>query len=296
MTDDDVAASLPPEQELPEQELRTLLRATRAWVAWLKDSGVEALPGDPTAAARRAAAASAPSPSPAAAVVAHALAPPPEPEDAETAAKDAALREQLATASGAAFLVAGDASGGPALAARGGHDPALVVVSTEEEARGNGDPNALFATPAGLLRDKMVTAMGLDDGEVLHLLILVADGEAASSSSSSSSSEPGPAARSLVAEGLRRCLRVSRPSVVVALGAVALEALQPGDPRPDIKRVQGAWKLYRGRLPMMPTLSPQHLLTVPEDKRGVWNDLKAVLHRLGRKPPGRRPAKRRAEG
>ena len=55
-----------------------------------------------------------------------------------------------------------------------------------------------------------------------------------------------------------------------------------------ITRLRGKWKLYRGRIPVMPTFHPAYLLRTPGAKREVWEDLQAVLRQMGRGVPERR--------
>jgi DNA polymerase len=47
-----------------------------------------------------------------------------------------------------------------------------------------------------------------------------------------------------------------------------------------ITRIRGTWQEYRG-IPVMPTLHPAYLLRqyTPENRRAVWQDLKAALER-----------------
>ncbi|MCC6521728.1 MAG: uracil-DNA glycosylase, partial [Polyangiaceae bacterium] len=49
-----------------------------------------------------------------------------------------------------------------------------------------------------------------------------------------------------------------------------------------ITRLRGSWKLYLGRVPVMPTFHPAYLLRSPEKKREVWSDLQQVMARLGK--------------
>ncbi len=75
------------------------------------------------------------------------------------------------------------------------------------------------------------------------------------------------------------------PEVIVALGATALEALL-GRQAP-ITRVRGRWVDWRG-VPLMPTFHPSYLLRNPAAKREVWQDIQAVMARLGLEPPARK--------
>ena len=72
-----------------------------------------------------------------------------------------------------------------------------------------------------------------------------------------------------------------RPKVIVALGKPAASLLLGRDVA--ITRLRGTWHEYRG-IPLMPTLHPAYVLRqyTPENRRAVWNDLKAALERAHR--------------
>jgi len=67
-----------------------------------------------------------------------------------------------------------------------------------------------------------------------------------------------------------------RPKVIVALGKPATSLLLGRDI--SITRVRGTWQEYRGT-PLMPTFHPAFVLRqyTPENRRLVWEDLKAAL-------------------
>jgi uracil-DNA glycosylase family 4 len=69
-----------------------------------------------------------------------------------------------------------------------------------------------------------------------------------------------------------------RPKVIVALGKPAASLLLGRDVA--ITRVRGHWQEYRG-IPLMPTFHPAFVLRqyTPENRRLVWEDLKAALAR-----------------
>lgn len=69
-----------------------------------------------------------------------------------------------------------------------------------------------------------------------------------------------------------------KPKVIVTLGKPAASLLLDRDIA--ITRVRGIWQEYRG-IPLMPTLHPAYLLRqyTPENRRLVWEDLKAALAR-----------------
>ena len=69
-----------------------------------------------------------------------------------------------------------------------------------------------------------------------------------------------------------------RPRVLIALGKPAASLLLGRDIA--ITRLRGTWQEYRG-IPLMPTFHPAFVLRryTPENRRLVWNDLKAALQR-----------------
>ncbi len=69
-----------------------------------------------------------------------------------------------------------------------------------------------------------------------------------------------------------------RPRTIVALGRPATSLLLGRDV--SITRVRGTWHEYRG-IPLMPTFHPAYLLRqyTPENRRVIWEDLKAALTR-----------------
>ena len=69
-----------------------------------------------------------------------------------------------------------------------------------------------------------------------------------------------------------------RPKVIVALGKPAASLLMGRDVA--ITKVRGVWHEYRG-IPVMPTFHPAYVLRqyTPENRRLVWEDLKAALAR-----------------
>ena len=71
-----------------------------------------------------------------------------------------------------------------------------------------------------------------------------------------------------------------RPKVIVSLGKPATGLLL--DREVAITRIRGTWHDYRG-IALMPTLHPAFVLRqyTEENRRAVWQDLKAALTRLG---------------
>lgn len=143
----------------------------------------------------------------------------------------------------------------------------------EEDAQG--EP---FVGPAGQLLTKIIVAMGLRREEVYIANILKCRPDM----------PPGaPGNRKPTIEEMVQCqpwlerqIELIGPRVLVALGATAVQGLL-GIEEP-IGRLRGRWQEYRG-IPLMPTYHPSYLLRSERlaDKRRVWEDMMAVLERLG---------------
>ena len=84
---------------------------------------------------------------------------------------------------------------------------------------------------------------------------------------------------------LERQIDLVKPEVLVALGKFAAHFLLETDE--GITRLRGKWGTYRG-IPVMPTLHPSYLLRQPALKKEAWEDLLAVLARLGIDAPARK--------
>jgi uracil-DNA glycosylase family 4 len=74
-------------------------------------------------------------------------------------------------------------------------------------------------------------------------------------------------------------INIIQPSVLVALGAVAVEGLL--GTRATMRELRGRWHAYNG-IPLMITYHPAYLLRnqAPSEKRKVWEDMLQVLARL----------------
>ena len=76
-------------------------------------------------------------------------------------------------------------------------------------------------------------------------------------------------------------IEIIQPSVLVALGAVAVEGLL--GTRATMRELRGRWHIYNS-IPLMITYHPAYLLRnqAPSEKRKVWEDMLQVLERLDR--------------
>jgi uracil-DNA glycosylase family 4 len=135
-----------------------------------------------------------------------------------------------------------------------------------------------FVGKAGQLLDKMIEAMGLGRDEVYVCNIVKCRPP--------KNRKPEPDEMSACRPYLAEQLELIDPKVIVALGATAVEGLIGASG--GITRLRGNWRLYKGKIAVMPTFHPAYLLRTPEAKREVWQDLQEVLRHLGRSVPVRK--------
>lgn len=157
---------------------------------------------------------------------------------------------------------------------RGTGSSGLVFVGEgpgEEEDR-TGFP---FVGAAGQLLDKMIGAMQLGRDEVYVCNIVKCRPPR--------NRKPDPEEMSRCMPFLAEQITIVNPKVIVALGATAVQGLL--GTTEGIMRLRGQWKLYRGKIPVMPTFHPAYLLREPQAKREVWKDLQDVLRQLGLPAP-----------
>jgi len=84
---------------------------------------------------------------------------------------------------------------------------------------------------------------------------------------------------------LKEQIALLKPKVIVCLGATAVKGLfQTAE---GITKLRGRWMSFEG-IDTMPTYHPAYLLRNSAGKRPVWEDMKAVLARLGKEPPGKK--------
>src|SRR5438067_9191609 len=92
---------------------------------------------------------------------------------------------------------------------------------------------------------------------------------------------PTPAEMQTCRPYLVEQIEIIQPTVLVALGAVAVEGLL--GMRGTMRELRGRWHAYNG-IPLMITYHPAYLLRnqAPSEKRKVWEDMLQVLERLDR--------------
>ncbi len=132
-----------------------------------------------------------------------------------------------------------------------------------------------FVGAAGQLLDKMILAMGFERDDVYVCNIVKCRPP--------NNRKPNDEEMTKCSPFLKRQLELIRPEVIVALGGTATQGLL-GDTR-GITKIRGKFRLYEGRIAVMPTFHPAYLLRNPSAKKEVWTDLKQVLKHIGRTLP-----------
>ena len=138
-----------------------------------------------------------------------------------------------------------------------------------------------FVGKAGQLLTKIIEAMNFRRADVYIANILkcrpnVPPGE-------SGNRKPTHAEMDVCKPYLLQQIEIIQPKILVALGATAVEGLL-GVEKAGITKMRGTWKEFHG-IPLMPTFHPSFLLRPTSEqnanKRLVWEDMLAVLERLG---------------
>ncbi|MBI5393695.1 MAG: uracil-DNA glycosylase [Verrucomicrobia bacterium] len=145
----------------------------------------------------------------------------------------------------------------------------------DEDAKG--EP---FVGRAGQLLTKIIETMGYKRsdiyiGNILKCRPNMPEGE-------SGNRQPTDPEMQTCLPWLHAQIDIIQPKVLVALGAVALRGLLP-ELSGGITKLRGRWLLYRN-IPMMPTYHPAFVLRqyTMQNRRLIWEDMLAVLERLGR--------------
>jgi uracil-DNA glycosylase len=162
--------------------------------------------------------------------------------------------------------------------ARGPEKADLMVIGeapgADEDAQG-----VPFVGKAGQLLDRMLTAMGIEPTAVYVCNIIKCRPPG--------NRRPLPEEISQCMPYLRTQIEAVQPRVMIAMGNTAIGSLLGANA--GVSRVRGQWKLYRGKIPVMPTFHPSYLLRVSpeqqEAKKQVWQDLQLVMKELGLAPP-----------
>ncbi len=136
-----------------------------------------------------------------------------------------------------------------------------------------------FVGRAGQLLDRMIQAMGLNPASDVYVCNII-------KCRPPGNRRPEPDEVAQCIPYLHEQLAHADPKVIVALGNTAAASLL--GTKLGITKLRGTWKLYRGKIPVMPTYHPSYLLrpgpTQSEAKRQAWEDLQLVMKELGLAP------------
>jgi DNA polymerase len=137
-----------------------------------------------------------------------------------------------------------------------------------------------FVGRAGELLDKQIGAMGLKREQVFICNVVKCRPPG--------NRTPMPDEVGACTPYLLQQIDLIRPSVIVTLGLPATKFML-ADEKIAMGKARGQWHVWRG-IPVRPTYHPAYLLRSYTDtnRRLVWEDLQAVMDKLGIKPPKRR--------
>jgi DNA polymerase len=160
----------------------------------------------------------------------------------------------------------------------GNPDARLMLIG---EAPGHEEEKSLrpFVGPAGKKLDKILEAMGLNREDV-YVTNLVKF-RPATPRQTTNNRKPSPAEVAAFMPVIREEIRIVKPECIVALGATPLEALLQTDS--TVSSMRGSWHEFDG-IPLRVTYHPSYLLQSGESpavKRTIWEDMLAVMEKLG---------------
>src|SRR6478609_6634536 len=288
-----------PAEQGPLSELRFLTEALRAHAEWQQACGASALPADSLESraqalpsAEASAPAAAPEPVRSARPEPGAVLDPPRERAALVAAPPAAAPANASSALTPAerqhrLAVLNDEARActrcvlhetrhQAVFARGNGSSGLCFVG-EGPGADEDEQGFPFVGAAGQLLDRMIGAMGIERDDVYVCNIVKCRPP--------KNRTPEPEEMSACMPYLTEQLSLIEQQVIVALGKTAVQGLF--GTAEGITRIRGRWRLYQGRVAVMPTFHPAYLLRNPAAKREVWADLQLVLKHLGRSVPGK---------
>ena len=163
-----------------------------------------------------------------------------------------------------------------------GNPKSRIVFVGEAPGQDEDEQGIPFVGPAGQLLDKMIAAMGLNPETDVYVCNII-------KCRPPENRQPEPDEIATCMPYLHEQLGNVEPEAIVAMGNTAVQALLATTM--GITKVRGAWKLYRGSVPLMPTYHPSYLLrsgpTQQESKRHAWEDLQLVMKKLGLTAPKR---------
>jgi DNA polymerase len=155
-----------------------------------------------------------------------------------------------------------------------GNEKARLVFVGEAPGRDEDLAGESFVGEAGRLLTRIIQAMGFERDQIYICNVLKCRPPG--------NRNPLPAEIEVCRPFLLRQMRAIGPEVIVALGTFSAQTLL--HTREPISRLRGRFHDYHG-IPLMPTFHPAFLLRNPAMKREVWDDMQAVMEKLGMKQP-----------
>lgn len=150
-----------------------------------------------------------------------------------------------------------------------GNPDARLVLVGDAPGRDEDLQGEPFLDEAGQLLDKILLAMGMKREEVYLCTVLKC--------LPPHNQPPRPDDVAVCETFLARQILAIRPEAIIGLGRFAVQSMLKTDA--PITALRGQWQRYQG-IPLMPTYHPAYLLSHPEGKRDVWEDMKEVLRLL----------------
>ena len=141
-----------------------------------------------------------------------------------------------------------------------------------------------FVGRSGQLLDKMIAAIGYQRAQVfIGNIVKLRAADWTEDGSRVQDRPPSPEEVARWIPFLHRQIEIIRPRVIVTLGAPAVKYLT--GTTEGVMKIRGTWLSYRG-IPVMPTYHPSFVLRAytEENRRKVWNDLKAAVQRVQSTP------------
>jgi uracil-DNA glycosylase len=252
-----------------QREFLNTLNSVAAHLQHLKEEGVYSVQANPETV-RRLGTAVAPSPTPAPAVAV------PAARNSAPATGTAAGLKEIAEEVAACTKCPLQKGRTRTVPGQGSASPEIMFIG-EGPGYDEDQQGLAFVGRAGQLLTKIIEAMGLTRDEVfIGNVVKCRPPE---------NRKPLPDEMSACLPYLRAQIELLKPKIIVALGATAVQGLLQIE-TVGITKLRGQWMSYKG-IDLMPTFHPAYLLRNPPAKKEVWEDMKAVLARLGKEPPKR---------
>lgn len=159
-----------------------------------------------------------------------------------------------------------------------GNPDAKIMFIGEAPGADEDEQGEPFVGAAGQLLTKMIKAMGIEREDVYIANVLKCRPDVMSGAYGNRKPKQDEMKTCLPYLGAQ--ISIIRPSVMVGLGATAMEGLS-GKTKIGITRLRGQWQDFRG-IPVMPTFHPSYLLRNRSmaERRKVWEDLLAVMEKV----------------